>query len=439
LAELIALASERGGIDFGTDLRGPVVASDVIFIAVGTPSLPTGASDLRFLELAANEIGAAMDSARPRVVINKSTVPVGSGNLVETLIREGIGEGRCTSTSGIHFTVASNPEFLREGSAIQDSLYPDRIVFGTDDDGTRSVLEELYRPIVEQSFTAPSILPRPAHVTIVPLVATTLTSAEMIKYAANAFLAMKISFANEIANICELVGAEVSEVTRGIGLDSRIGSRFLSAGMGWGGSCFGKDLRSLTHTASEYGYRPRLLEATQEVNTSQRQLILQKLQEKLFVLKGRTIGLLGLAFKPDTDDLRDAPSLEIAARLLQMGARVRAYDPVAMDACRKQHPELRIQYHDSVERLAEGADALVLATEWDEFRNLDLEMLAGRMAQAILIDGRNLFDTGMASSAGFDYAGIGHCCMKVQRRVAVAKAMSATANHESEEALRQNV
>jgi UDPglucose 6-dehydrogenase len=218
----------------------------------------------------------------------------------------------------------------------------------------------------------------------------------------------------------------VSEVTRGIGLDSRIGSRFLNAGMGWGGSCFGKDLRSLTHTASEYGYRPRLLEATQEVNGNQRQLILQKLQEKLFVLKGRTIGLLGLAFKPDTDDLRDAPSLELAARLLRMGARVRAYDPVAMDACRKQHPELRIQYCDSVERVADGADALVLATEWDEFRNLDLTELASWMAQAILVDGRNFFDAAKARNSGFDYAGIGQC-VKVQRRAAVAKAMSAGA------------
>jgi UDPglucose 6-dehydrogenase len=424
LADLIALAKERGGIDFVTDLRGPVASSEVIFIAVGTPPLPNGASDLRYLEMAANGIGAAMDSARRRVVINKSTVPVGSGNLVETLIREGIMETERAGAPRIRFAVASNPEFLREGSAILDSLYPDRIVVGTDDDDTRRVLEELYRPIVEQSFAPPAFLARPAHVTSVPLVATNLTGAEMIKYAANAFLAMKISFANEIANICERVGAEVTEVTRGIGLDSRIGSKFLNAGIGWGGSCFRKDILSLTHTAGEYGYRPRLLEAVQEVNICQRQLVLQKLQEKLFVLKGRTIGLMGLAFKPDTDDLRDAPSLEIAGRLLQMGARVRAYDPIAMDACRKQHPELKIQYCDSVERMAEGADALVLATEWDEFRNLDLTDLARRMAQPILIDGRNLFDDEKVRRAGFDYAGIGRG-VKAQDRVAVRKAMRA--------------
>ena len=250
LAELIALAKERGGIDFVTDLRDPVAASEVIFIAVGTPPLPNGASDLRYLEMAANGIGASMDGARRRVVINKSTVPVGSGNLVETLIREGIMEAGGARTARIQFAVASNPEFLREGSAILDSLYPDRIVVGADDEETRSVLEALYRPIVEQSFAPPIFLARPAHVTTVPMVATNLTGAEMIKYSANAFLAMKISFANEIANICERVGAEVTEVTRGIGLDSRIGSRFLNSGIGWGGSCFRKDLLSLTHTAA---------------------------------------------------------------------------------------------------------------------------------------------------------------------------------------------
>jgi UDPglucose 6-dehydrogenase len=430
LAELIALAKERGGIDFVTDLRDPVAASEVIFIAVGTPPLPNGASDLRYLEMAANGIGASMDGARRRVVINKSTVPVGSGNLVETLIREGIMEAGGSRASRISFAVASNPEFLREGSAILDSLYPDRIVVGADDEETRSVLEALYRPIVEQSFAPPQFLPRPSHVTTVPMVATNLTGAEMIKYAANAFLAMKISFANEIANICERVGAEITEVTRGIGLDSRIGSKFLNAGIGWGGSCFRKDLLSLTHTAGEYGYRPRLLEAAQEVNCSQRQLVLQKLQEKLFVLKGRTIGLLGLAFKPDTDDLRDAPSLEIASRLLQMGARVRVYDPIAMNACRHQHPELKIQYCDSVQLVAEGADALVLATEWDEFRNLDLAGLARSMAQAILIDGRNLFDEGKARGAGFNYAGIGRG-VKAQERVAVRKTVRAVERYET--------
>jgi len=236
---------------------------------------------------------------------------------------------------------------------------------------------------------------------------TTLTSAEMIKYAANAFLAVKIGFANEVANICERVGAEAPEVMAGIGLDARIGARFLNPGLGWGGSCFGKDIQSLLHTAREYGYQSRLLEATLEVNLAQRQLVIQKLQEKLYILKGRTIALLGLAFKPDTDDLRDAPSLQIAERLLQMGARVKAYDPVAMPACRENYPGLRMQYCESVEEAAEEADALVLVTEWKQFAALDLGALAGSMAHAILVDGRNLFDPEAARRAGFDYCGIG--------------------------------
>jgi UDPglucose 6-dehydrogenase len=307
----------------------------------------------------------------------------------------------------IRFGVASNPEFLREGSAIADSLYPDRIVLGAEEARTLQVLRELYEPLVAQSFEAPSFLPRPAGMDRVPVVTTTLTSAEMIKYAANAFLAVKIGFANEVANICERVGAEAPEVMAGIGLDSRIGARFLNPGLGWGGSCFGKDIQSLLHTAREYGYQSRLLEAALEVNRAQRQLVIQKLQEKLFILKGRTIGLLGLAFKPDTDDLRDAPSLQIAERLLQMGVRVNAYDPIAMQACRENHPALRIHYCESPEEAAEDADALVLVTEWKQFAALDLRNLAKRMAHAILVDGRNLFDPEAARQAGFDYCGIG--------------------------------
>ena len=299
-------------------------ASDVIFIAVGTPPLPSGEANLAYLEAAAKGIGAAMDGSRFRVVVNKSTVPVGSGNLVETLVREGLSDQR--RDDRIRFGVASNPEFLREGSAVADSLYPDRIVVGGDA-ATLAVMRELYEPLVAQVFTPPPGVPRPSSMISVPLLATSLTSAEMIKYAANAFLAMKIGFANEIANICERVGAEAPEVMAGIGLDSRIGAKFLNPGVGWGGSCFGKDIQSLLHTAREYGYSSKLLQAALDVNAAQRQMVIQKLQEKLYILKGRTIGLLGLAFKPDTDDLRDAPSLHIAERLMQMGARVKAYDP----------------------------------------------------------------------------------------------------------------
>jgi UDPglucose 6-dehydrogenase len=402
LVELIALARDRGGIDFETDLSAPVRESDVVFIAVGTPPLPSGESNLQYLESAARGIGAAMDSSRFRVVVNKSTVPVGSGNLVGALVREGISPG-----SGVEFGVASNPEFLREGSAIHDSLYPDRIVLGTEDPRTAAIMHELYRPLVDQQFADPSFSPRPARMADVSVVTTTLTSAEMIKYSANAFLATKIGFANEIANICERVGADVTEVMKGIGLDSRIGRAFLNAGLGWGGSCFGKDISSLMHTAGEYGYQARLLEASVAVNKAQRQVVIQKLQEKLFILKGRTVALLGLAFKPNTDDLRDAPSLQIAEKLIQMGARIKAFDPIAMNACREQNPDLRISYCADALSAADHADAIVLVTEWPEFASLDLAEVSRRMATAVMIDGRNLFDPARARAAGFDYTGIG--------------------------------
>jgi UDPglucose 6-dehydrogenase len=407
LDELIGLADDRGGINFETDLASAVRESDVIFIAVGTPPLPSGESNLAYLESAARGIGGAMDSTRFRVVVNKSTVPVGSGNLVETLVREGIFESHPQLAHTIAFGVASNPEFLREGSAIHDSLYPDRIVVGADDPATLQTMRQLYEPLIEQRFHAPSFAPRPSASRLVPIVETTITSAEMIKYSANAFLALKIGFSNEMANICERVGAEVIEVMAGIGLDARIGSGFLNAGIGWGGSCFGKDISSLLHTAAEYGYQARILEASLAVNRMQRSVVIQKLQEKLYILKGRTIALLGLAFKPNTDDLRDAPSIQIAEKLIQMGVRVRAYDPVAMDACREQHPALRITYCDDVLSAAEHADALVLVTEWPEFAGLNLELLARRMNKAVLIDGRNLFQPELARAAGFEYAGIG--------------------------------
>jgi UDPglucose 6-dehydrogenase len=412
LAELLKLARGRGGIEFSADLQPAIAASDVAFIAVGTPPLPSGEANLSYLESAAHSIGAAMDSSRRRVIVNKSTVPVGSGNLVEALINEGVRERYPQGQTGIRFTVASNPEFLREGCALADSLYPERIVLGAESEETFSILRELYRPLVEQRFDPPPFLPRPEGLSRVILLETSLTSAETIKYAANAFLAMKIGFANEIANICERVGADSTQVMAGIGHDSRIGPKFLNPGIGWGGSCFAKDVLSLLHTASEYGYQARLLEATLAVNRAQRQVVIQKLQEKLFILKGRTIALLGLSFKPETDDLRDAPSLQIAERLLQMGARVSAYDPVSMEACKQLHPNLKIHYCASALEAVTGAHATVLITEWNEFRNLDLAEVAARAARPILIDGRNFFSPEAASKAGLDYSGVGRAPVK---------------------------
>ncbi len=407
LEELIALAQERGEIAFDTDVATAVRDSEVIFIAVGTPSLPSGETNLAYLESAARTVGAAMEPGRFYVVVNKSTVPVGCGNLVEALVRDGVMQSRAGDAAGFNFAVASNPEFLREGSAIHDSLYPGRIVLGSGSDQAISKLRELYRPLTEQRFNAPSFAPRPAAMTEVPIISTSLASAEMIKYSANAFLSLKIGFANEMANICERVGADVVEVMRGIGLDARIGSGFLNAGIGWGGSCFGKDVSSLLHTAAEYGYEARILAASIAVNRLQRGVVIQKLQEKLFIMKGRTIALLGLAFKPDTDDLRDAPSIQIAERLLHMGARVRVFDPIAMEACRAQYPHLQLCYCDDVLSAAAGADAVVLVTEWPEFADLDLAQVALKMKRPVLIDGRNLFNPERAVEAGFEYTGVG--------------------------------
>jgi UDPglucose 6-dehydrogenase len=442
LDQLIVSGSQRGNLTFSTDLANSVKASEVIFIAVGTPPLPSGKADLSYVKAVAQSIGRALDCERRRVIVNKSTVPIGSGNWVEMLVREGLNDnpawreklasaanakggapapGTTPETfpaSGMSrrlngsrpedvFLVASNPEFLREGSAITDTFYPDRIVIGATDSYAAERLRALYEPIVEQTFTPPASAPRPADVTAVPVVTTDLASAEMIKYAANAFLATKISFANEIANICERVGADIKEVVRGFGLDSRIGPKFLNAGVGWGGSCFGKDVSALVDIAREYGYEPALLHSTVDLNKRQRHVPVQKLQEALKIIKGKTIGLLGLAFKPNTDDLRDAPALGIAAELIEMGARVKAYDPIANEVCRRQYPDLKIEYAANAMELAEDCDAIVIVTEWEEFRNLELSHIGEVMNAKVLIDGRNLLDPQAVEEAGFKYRGIG--------------------------------
>ena len=432
LDQLIASSVQRGKLWFSTDLPSSVKASEIIFIAVGTPPLPSGRANLSYVEAVARQIGRILDCEQRRVIVNKSTVPIGSGNWVEMLVKEGLNENPAyqeklasaarsqsggagaTTTRRLNglkpedlFLVASNPEFLREGSAIADTFYPDRIVIGATDLYAAERLRALYEPIVEQTFSPPASAARPAGFTAVPVVTTDLQSAEMIKYAANAFLATKISFANEIANICERVGADIKEVVRGFGLDSRIGPKFLNAGAGWGGSCFGKDVSALIDIAKEYGYEPALLHSTVEVNKRQRQVVVHKLQETLKIIKGKTIGLLGLAFKPETDDLRDAPALEIAMQLLEMGARVKAYDPIANDVCRAQHPDLKIEYAGDAIGLADDCDAIVIVTEWEEFRYLDLDQVGEVMRNKVLIDGRNVLDPDAVLKAGFVYRGIG--------------------------------
>ena len=411
LSQMIASSQQRGHLHFTTDLADAVKKSDVVFIAVGTPPLPSGRANLSAVEAVARSIGQSLDNTRRRVIVNKSTVPIGSGNWVEMLIREGLSENPARESLLAKpeelFLIASNPEFLREGSAIHDTFFPDRIVIGATSSFATERLRALYEPIIEQTFSPPPSAPRPAGFTAVPVVTTDLASAEMIKYAANAFLATKISFANEIANICERVGADITEVVRGFGLDNRIGPRFLNAGVGWGGSCFGKDVSALIDISREYSYEPQLLRATVDVNGRQRHVAVQKLQETLKIIKGKTIGLLGLAFKPETDDLRDAPALTIAQELLEIGARIRAYDPIAVAVCREQHPGLKVEYASSAVDLAADCDAVVIVTEWEEFRNLDPEQLGAVMRNRVVIDGRNVLDREAFIRAGFAYRGVG--------------------------------
>jgi UDPglucose 6-dehydrogenase len=378
--------------------------ADIIILAVGTPSTKTGEADLSYVEAAATDVANNLSGVKPQVIINKSTVPIGTGQRVKMIIN------RVLTAIGTEaqFAVASNPEFLREGVAVHDTLYPDRIVIGADSIEAINALRMMYAPLLEQTFTAPKCCPRPEGFPLPALVTTDLTSAEMIKYAANAFLATKISFINEIGGLCEKVGADVTEVARGIGLDKRIGSRFLQAGVGWGGSCFGKDTLALVATGKEYAYDMPIVAAGITVNRRQRQRVVEKLQESLKVVRGRTIGLLGLAFKPDTDDLRDAPALDIIASLTAMGARVKAYDPIAMENCKMHYPQLDVEYEQSSINLALGCDAVILVTEWDEFRRLQLADIASVMqGSKVLVDARNIYKQAEAEAVGLVYLGFG--------------------------------
>ncbi|RPI10871.1 MAG: UDP-glucose/GDP-mannose dehydrogenase family protein, partial [Acidobacteriales bacterium] len=317
LEEMMALAREN--LAYTSSYPESLPGADIVFIAVGTPSAAGGAPDLQYLRAAAEGVGRHLGDSFT-VVINKSTVPIGSSNWVETLVADAFVAAHQEKPNG-RYAVASNPEFLREGSGLHDTLYPDRIVIGSDNPRAREMLHALYKPIVEQTFAAPKFLPRPEELAAVPLITAELASAELIKYAANAFLALKISYINEIAQLAEKVGADIAQVAKGIGLDSRIGTRFLQAGIGWGGSCFAKDTAALIATAHEYALSMPIVQAARQMNSMQRGRVVEKLLAELKILKGRTIGLLGLAFKAHTDDLRDAPSLDIARQLLERGAK----------------------------------------------------------------------------------------------------------------------
>jgi UDPglucose 6-dehydrogenase len=391
-------------LTFTTDYAEAVPKADVVFIAVGTPTGTDGAPDLRYLQAAARAVGENLGD-KFTVIVNKSTVPIGSANWVETLVRDAF-EAKGGATAARRFAVASNPEFLREGSALFDTFYADRTVIGADDIRAIHTLTDLYRPITEQTFAPPTALPRPEALSAVPLITTDLASAELIKYSANAFLSLKLSFINEIAELAERVGADILQVAKGIGSDERIGNRFLQAGIGWGGSCFGKDTAALVSTGGEYGLNMPIVRAAREVNWRQRERVIEKLLAELKILKGRTIGILGLAFKPFTDDLRDAPALQIARSLLERGAKVKVHDPVAMTRSRAE-AGLALDYCDAPGDVAVGADALVLATEWPEYQRAPWTEMARSMRTAILLDGRNALQRDVIERAGFRYIGMG--------------------------------
>ena len=378
LEEMVARNAEEGRLVFTTDLESAVRKSEIIFICVGTPPQPDGSTDMSQVESAARGVAAAMD--RYKVIVNKSTVPVGTGDFVREIIE-------VNRRRNVDFDVVSNPEFLREGSAIQDALNPDRIVIGAPNQVVAMKVLELYAPLER------------------PMIITDVASAEMIKYASNAFLAMKISFANSIANICESVGADVVQVMKGVGQDRRIGSAFLHAGLGYGGSCFPKDSLSLLHTAKSVGYDFPILEATIRTNEEQPKRFVEKISTAIGGFTGKKVAVLGLAFKANTDDMRDAKSLDVIAAVLAGGGEVVAYDPIAIENCKRIFPQ--ITYVRNAYEAAEGADAVVVVTEWNEFKQINLEKLKGAMKGTQVFDGRNLYDPDKMRRAGFDYAGVG--------------------------------
>src|SRR5829696_2434657 len=378
LEEVVQRNLAAGRLCFTTDYASGLVDAEFVFIAVNTPAGPEGEADMRQAQAAATSIAEHL--AAPAIIINKSTMPIGAGDWVANILVKRL-------AAGIGSTVVSNPEFLREGAAVADFLHPDRVVLGSNDRAAAERVAELYQPLKA------------------PIMITDIRTAEMIKYASNAFLATKISFINEISAICERLGADVREVAQGMGYDRRIGSAFLDAGVGYGGSCFPKDVRALEYMASIHGSHPQLLRTVIDINRDQRRQLIQKIRHVLGGLNERTVGVLGLAFKPNTDDLRDAPALEILNLLRNEGARLRAYDPAAMPKAKTLLTD--VEFGRDAYETAAGCDALVLVTEWNEFKQLDMPRLHAAMAFPLLVDGRNVYDPESMTRLGFIYCGVG--------------------------------
>ncbi|TKH44075.1 UDP-glucose 6-dehydrogenase [Paenibacillus terrae] len=378
IEELIALNMEAGRLEFTSDLADAVRRSDIVILAVGTPSLANGEANLSYIEQAAADVGKAMNGYK--IIMTKSTVPVGTNEKIKDVLAH---------HTSLSFDIVSAPEFLREGSAINDTLLPDRIIIGLDNTGLRETMVTLHQVFTDKIYV------------------TDIRSAEMIKYASNAFLATKISFINEIANICEKVGADVTCVADGMGMDKRIGSSFLQAGIGYGGSCFPKDTNALIQIAGNVDYEFKLLKSVVEVNTDQRFMIVSKLRESLGQLRGVPIGIWGLAFKPNTDDIREAPALEIVETLIQAGAIVKLYDPIAMEKFKERVNHPNIVWCASPQQAAEGSDAVCLLTDWEEFKNVNLVQLSSILHKPVLIDGRNVFTEEQIQGSGLEYYSVG--------------------------------
>ncbi|MEO0009339.1 MAG: UDP-glucose/GDP-mannose dehydrogenase family protein [candidate division WOR-3 bacterium] len=378
LKEIIAETVSCGKLTFTTDIKEAIENSIVCFIAVGTPPLETGEPDLTNVEAVARQIAGWMNGYR--LIVEKSTVPVQTAKWIRTTVER-------YNRNHVDFDVACNPEFLREGSAVYDFLHPDRIVIGVENERARNLMEDIYRPLNA------------------PLIITDLASAELIKHASNAFLAMKISFINAISFICEAVGADIAEVAKGIGMDHRIGRQFLNAGIGYGGFCFPKDLKAFIRIAQELGYDFRLLREVEKINEDAKARFVRKIKNTLWNLKDKTIGILGLSFKPNTDDMRFAPSVDIINALLSEGAVIRAYDPQAMENARKILP--KVEFCPEPEMVADNADLIAILTEWDTFLKLDWQKIKERMRIPIIADGRNMLERKFLENLGFIYIGVG--------------------------------
>jgi UDPglucose 6-dehydrogenase len=397
LDKVLASVVREGRLRFTADSAEAVRTSDVVFICVGTPPTETGEADLSAIDNVARLI--AKESRTPKLVIEKSTVPAQTGEQLKRALKV------YASGAGAKFRVASNPEFLREGTAVEDFFHPDRIVIGVEEQESEQQLRELYRPILEGHFRCPVHQPNCPPAATPDFVVTTIASAELIKHASNSFLGLKISYANVLADLCERLGGNVEEVTRAVGLDPRIGGQFLKAGLGFGGFCLPKDIQAFIKLAESAGVDFGLLKETERVNKQRVDLLLDKVKKALWVMKGKQIGVLGIAFKPNTDDIRLAPAIEVIRRLLAEGAVVRATDPEAMERARGVFPEL--SYSADPYEVARGADALLILTEWEQFRRLDWKRVRGEMARALVVDGRNMLRPDEMQAMGFEYLSFG--------------------------------